>query len=439
MVASLRRLALFAYYFPPLGGAGSQRALSFARHLPEHGWEVVVVTPREGVFGKDSSLLQDGIPGVRVIRTGTLEPAVIVRKLLKREEAGSSVSAGDYVEEVEVGAVGRAIRSWARERIYFPDSSRGWISHAVRAAGREHRKAPFSVVLSSSPPVSAHVAAERFSSKQGIPWVADWRDLWTDRVPLPVARMLDAQEMESRMLRSAAAVFAPMDALRDHLRGKRGQDPVVTVRNGFEPIDFSGPVRRPPEDGIFRIVYTGTLYSPEEQFPGAVFEALRRIRSRPGSDLLRVRFLGKVHPGAMDLAKAAGIVEGLEMDGFLPHAKCLEAMADSRLLLMMATDKGDRALNVEVPAKTYEYLAARRPILALADPASETGRILGNRAGVWVCPFRDTDGIERAIVEAMQIKNPVLPPWPDIAEFTRATQAAKVAEVLDQVVASGAR
>ena len=75
-------IVLVAYYFPPLGGVGSQRALSFARHLPSLGFEVVVVTPKRGAYGLDPTLPADGsMAGVRVVRTGSFEPAVIARKL----------------------------------------------------------------------------------------------------------------------------------------------------------------------------------------------------------------------------------------------------------------------------------------------------------------------------------------------------------------------
>jgi hypothetical protein len=63
-------IVLVAYYYPPLGGVGSQRALSFARHLPALGYDVVVVTPRRGAYGLDATLpADDAQPGLGGGRT----------------------------------------------------------------------------------------------------------------------------------------------------------------------------------------------------------------------------------------------------------------------------------------------------------------------------------------------------------------------------------
>lgn len=47
MGASLKlRLLLIAFYFPPIGWAGSQRPAKFANYLAELGWNVRVIAPR---------------------------------------------------------------------------------------------------------------------------------------------------------------------------------------------------------------------------------------------------------------------------------------------------------------------------------------------------------------------------------------------------------
>ena len=73
----MRRVGLLAYYFPPLGGAGVQRAVTLARRLPELGWEPVVVTgpagggdrwtPRDAGLGR-------GLDDLEVVRVEGPEP-----------------------------------------------------------------------------------------------------------------------------------------------------------------------------------------------------------------------------------------------------------------------------------------------------------------------------------------------------------------------------
>src|SRR3981081_278772 len=68
------RVLMIAHHFPPMGGSGSNRALAFARYLPEYGWESVVVTPGAAwAANRDERLLVELPPGLRVIRTRSFE------------------------------------------------------------------------------------------------------------------------------------------------------------------------------------------------------------------------------------------------------------------------------------------------------------------------------------------------------------------------------
>src|SRR5712664_991126 len=40
----IRSCLLIAYYYPPGGGVGVQRALKFSKYLPEFGWRPIVLT-----------------------------------------------------------------------------------------------------------------------------------------------------------------------------------------------------------------------------------------------------------------------------------------------------------------------------------------------------------------------------------------------------------
>src|SRR5437879_1367024 len=40
-----RKLLLVSYHFPPSAAVAVYRMLGFARHLPQHGWDVCVVAP----------------------------------------------------------------------------------------------------------------------------------------------------------------------------------------------------------------------------------------------------------------------------------------------------------------------------------------------------------------------------------------------------------
>ena len=59
-------------FFPPMGGGGVQRPLSFVSHLPARGWRTTVVTPSPDAYWIRDDDLAEGLPAEsRVIRTRT--------------------------------------------------------------------------------------------------------------------------------------------------------------------------------------------------------------------------------------------------------------------------------------------------------------------------------------------------------------------------------
>jgi len=58
----MRRLLIFAYFYPPLAGGGVHRVLSFTRHLPAHGWACTVVCAGERDFWVTDDSLVAAVP-----------------------------------------------------------------------------------------------------------------------------------------------------------------------------------------------------------------------------------------------------------------------------------------------------------------------------------------------------------------------------------------
>lgn len=385
-------IVLVAYYYPPLGGVGSQRALSFARHLPSFGWDVVVVTPQSGAYGLDPSLpADDALPGVRVVRTNSFEPAVIARKLRGGER--TAAPAGAMVEGAGTGRVASVVRKALNATVYFPDHARGWVGPAARAAVDAGRAAGAVAIVSSSPPVSGHVAALRAAKELGIPAVLDFRDLWTAHRGQfdDSSRARRERKLERDLLRDAAMVTTVSNACHSwlvHSEGGRASAPVHVLRNAHEESDFAGPP--PPRDpSVFRIVHAGTLYGAKQDTT-AFFRALAYLRGSEqlGPRRLEVVLAGKVDPHVVETARAEGCADLLVMPGFVTHDEAIALMRNASVnLLLTWTDEGPVRDGV-CPGKMYEQIAARRPVLALALPGCEAARILAMTGGALVVdPF----------------------------------------------------
>src|SRR5215471_18327497 len=226
----MRRLLMICYYFPPLGGIGSIRALKFAQYLPEFDWDPTVITPRNGAYYRDPTLKFDE---KKVFRTASLE---ISRKAkwIMGSRGGSDTRPAD------VGPALERVRRFMRRWVYRPDPQIGWYPFAVQRARKVLRSGKFDAIFSSSFPVTAHLVARRVHQEFGTPWVAEFRDLWTDLVRYDSRRrqMLD-EATERAVLRGATELVSVSEGYAGILSGRVGRR-VLVITNGFDPADFRG-------------------------------------------------------------------------------------------------------------------------------------------------------------------------------------------------------
>jgi glycosyltransferase involved in cell wall biosynthesis len=319
----------------------------------------------------------------------------------------------------------------------LPDSYAGWAHRAQTIATRRARRGDVSVILSSSPPESVHLAACAVARDTRLPWVADFRDPW---IPLAFRRPPTAwhrarqEALERRVLESADRITA---ASRTHAEvlaravGAARAERVEHVPNGFEPMDALEPA--PVEPERFVIAFTGTMaQQPETEI---LLEAVHDFLAHhpDARRRVRVRLAGPFEQGYQDRAVALGLTGIVEFLGPIAHgeARRLQRRAD---LLVLFKPYGP-AFDTMVPGKLYEYADAGRPWAALLEPEQEAAE-LARRAGAAVLPPGKRQPlaaeIERRYQEwrAAGRAPDARPPW--LNEYTRAALAARLADTLER-------
>jgi glycosyltransferase involved in cell wall biosynthesis len=414
----MHRLLAIHYFFPPLGGIGSIRALKFARYLPSAGWEPTVVAPENGFFWRDPSL---GTEGLSVVRTPSFEVSRLARRrLMGHLETDQS--------PVQARGVLRNLQRFVRRQVYRPDAHLGWYPFALSAARGLVREKVFSAVLSSSFPLTAHLVGRRLRRDLGLPWVAEFRDPWTDLRSYDSARRKAwDQRLEASFLREADAVVTVSEGFAQALK-ERGARRVFVVTNGFDPEDY------PDHQELENVVaYLGTYY-PGRQDLDTALGAFSELISQGMAPGLRFRFVGEYGPELHAAVRRAGLQEHVDVTGFFPHRAALRVLGNARLLLLLGSQSGapiDPVARGWIPAKAFEYLGARRPVLYVGDVQSEVADILRQAgAGEIVAPG-DHSGAKAAAVRLLA--RPQACRGDGISIFTRRALAARLALVLDEV------
>ena len=379
------RVLMFTYYYPPLGGAGVQRSLKFSKYLPGFGITPSVISADSAGYTQDRSLMAEVPAGIEVLRLPHT-PALTRLLALTKRHGGSRAPAP--AAPVAPGAAMSAPapgrwRDLALQLItslQVPDDKVAWARQARRAALALMQRTPFDLVFSSSPPVSAHLAAMHVARHAGVPWVADFRDLWTanpDYIAPAWRRVVD-RRLEGRFLAQASGVVTVSEHLAASLAERAGpRVPVLSIPNGYDEADFAGAQAREHEPGSFCIVHAGTFYgqrSPQGFLNGVeqLFEREPATRAR-----LRIRFIGNMGARFEPMLSAFGARHPgvLERTGYIAHHQALAEVlsADALLLVIGGDDEGAAGV---MTGKLFEYLRAGRPILLLGATDGEAARLV---------------------------------------------------------------
>jgi glycosyltransferase involved in cell wall biosynthesis len=273
----------------------------------------------------------------------------------------------------------------------------------------------------------------------GLPWIIEFRDPWIlnpFREPRPFRWMESFENwLERKMLHSADhVVVTSIQYMRDFLRRypTLKPDAFSYVPNGYDPEDFENVMPRSFEK--FTILHTGNFYEARSPIP--FLKALRVLLH--GEPQLRanfqVLFVGKKDLNAEAALKEFSLEDVVRQVGSVSHASSIEYMLGADVLLLIPGPG-----NGTMPGKTFEYLAARKPILAIAEPGVAQELISSAGIGMVAAPD-DIAGIANALRNMYRGITEKSYRYPDTSDlrnrYDRRQLAGRIAQILANVTAT---
>ena len=424
------RALIVSYYFPPAGGGGVQRVLKLCKHLPAFGWDVDVLAPDDPKWVAHDPGLAAEIPDGTVVHRARYHGP-------SDERPAADVLAG------ATGLSGVATRAGLYGRqLLLPDPRVVWVPNAARAAVRIVRERSASVVLTTSPPSSAHMIGNVVARRTGIPWIADLRDSWLanphrryERRGVRAKRAV-LETMARRTFARVSALTAVTETIADEALALAPKGtPSAVISNGCDFDEFAGLDHEP--SGRLRILHAGFFFGVRS--PRPFLEALARLLAdRPElRETIEARFVGGFRTADREWAETLGLGAALRIDGFLPHDQALAAMKGADALLLLIPRAGGLGRSV-LSGKLFEYLAAERPVLALVPPEGIAADLLRSTGFARIADPDDVAAIRAQLenlVEAWgagDLGERLLPA--DLRErLDRRTRAAEMADVFRSV------
>src|ERR1700687_2674073 len=249
----MRRVLIIADHFTPRAAIGSLRPKGLAMHLPRYGWEPIVLTPR----------LPDGPrPPVQIIETDYVDA-------LGQWKARFGLDPKRGVHQQFSLPQGKTpnrvlphtrVMKWLKPLLLFPDVTKGWTDFAMDAIRQLKEQTTIDAILTTSPPITCNLIGARAKQMLGVPWLADFRDLWSQDTSArndgnnSIFHFFD-QRLEASILRQADALVTVSAPWAERLQKRVPKTPVQWITNAFDPEDFDFlPV---PLTKSFSITYTG--------------------------------------------------------------------------------------------------------------------------------------------------------------------------------------
>jgi glycosyltransferase involved in cell wall biosynthesis len=432
----MKKVLIITYYWPPSGGGGVHRWLKFTKYLRSFGWEPIILTASENEIPvKDNSLLQEIPENIKTHRVPIWEPYSLYKALVGKNKK-SKIYSG-FIEENKSRAWSQKLAIYIRSNFFIPDARMFWIRPVVKYLVNYLKNNHVDVIVSTGPPHTTHLIGQKIHRKTKIPWVADFRDPWTDidyYEQLNLSKWADRKHkrLEKEVLLSASRIVAISNSMREDFITSSERKDVLLINNGYDPSDFKEPAEK--MDSRFSIIHLGSMN--KDRNPEILWKALSELsKNNPEfNDHLQIKLIGNVDYSILESLENYNLSKFLKKEEYLPHNVAIEEMRSSQILLLPINNtKNSKGI---LPGKFYEYMAAKRPILAIGPLDSDCAELLKETGSGEIFDYNDFNGLKNQVMSwfLQYQKNQLSIKPKGVDEYSRKNLVGKYAKVFNELI-----
>lgn len=409
-----------------------QRWLKFVTYLRDFGIEPIVYVPENPHYPlRDQSLVSEVPAGITILKNKIIEPYAGAGIFSK--EKTQTISSG-IIEKPEKQNGLQKLLLYIRGNFFIPDARKFWIKPSVRYLLKYLSKNPVDAIITTGPPHSLHLIGLQLKAKTGLPWIADFRDPWTDigyhdKLKLTKSSQKKHITLERNVLNAADHIITTSPKTKTDFE-KITKKPITCITNGFEEIKQIPTVL----DNQFTLSHIGSLLS--DRNPEVLWQVLSELKNEQNSfgEDLKIKLAGKVSSSVIDSIKEYRLEDNLELLGYVNHQEALLLQRKAQVLVLIEINAPEtRAI---IPGKVFEYLAARRPILGIGPKEADFFKIVeGSDSGVCFNYDQKTELKEQILNWYSAYREEGIPSNnSDISKYTRKNLTGKLAEVIEETI-----
>ncbi|NND62995.1 MAG: glycosyltransferase [Flavobacteriaceae bacterium] len=391
----MKRVLIICYYWPPAGGPGVQRWLKFVKYLRDFNIQPFLFVPENAHYPLvDESLIQEVPTGIEIIRFPIKEPYRFAKWFSKSKT--KKMSSG-IISEKKPSFIERFLL-YIRGNFFIPDARVNWVKPSVGFLRKYLSEENIDTIITTGPPHSLHLIGLQLKAESGVKWMADFRDPWTSIHYHKSLRLSEASEkkhkkLEKEVLQNADHVVVTSKGTAAEFQQITNR-PISVITNGYdisEEIIVEG-------DKKFSLVHVGSLLN--ERNPKVLWQVLSElIEEEEGfSNDFELKLAGALGQEVLTAIDNYGLTHLTNNLGYVSTKEATRLMHSAQLLLLVEMDKEET--KVILPGKLFEYLNARRPILAIGPRDSDITEIIEETRSGDYYSYSDISAIKNKIKDS---------------------------------------
>jgi glycosyltransferase involved in cell wall biosynthesis len=432
MAEKRKKVLIVTYYWLPSSGTGTYRISKFVKYLIKLGWEPVILTPEKAVSSFEEEETEPIYQNVKVYRTKILEPTFFFRK---NNATSKNVTNASFFLSEKLTLRQKLVR-WIRLNLFIPDAKILWKPFAVRKGKKAIKEEKPDIILSTSPPPTAHLVAKKLAEWSNLKWIADFRDPWTniyyyDLLKISSLAKRINRRLEDRVIHTANIIITVSD---NFFTQPAAQSKNIRIENGYDPDDLKEINIESSQNDKFTVRYLGSLKT--NQFPKNFFLLLKELgEDETYREKIRLELIGFIDPSINQFIKDNNIKIEIATRNFLSHKEAVKKMALSDMLIL--TIGRSRLSKNVVSTKIFEYLMVQKPVLAFGHKDGTANKILEETNAGKMFNYGDYQEVKQYFLEVynnwLQNKN-YRPKIKNSEKYSFYHHTARLAELFEQFI-----
>ncbi len=427
----MKRALIITYYWPPAGGPGVQRWLKFVRYFKEFGIEPIVYIPENPHYPLvDHNIVSEVPQGIEILKQPIKEPYGFAN-LFSRKKT-KQISSGIITNKKQ--SFTEKLMLWVRGNFFIPDARIGWVKPSVTYLQKYIKENPVDLIITTGPPHSLHLIGLTLKETLNLKWIADFRDPWTTihyhkSLKLSKSSERKHKQLEAQTLSTADRIVVTSPSTKKEFE-EITKTPIEVITNGYEILE---EIHRIP-DTSFTLAHIGSLLS--ERNPNVLWQVLSEICNENESfaNDFKMKLVGAISKDIISSIHKYGLQENCDVMGYVTHKEALQLQHNAQVLLLVEMDRPEtRAI---IPGKLFEYLAAKRPILALGPKESDIVEIISETNSGAYFNYTEEDQLKKQILSYYKDyqKGTLNIASQHIIKYSRRELTKKMSEVIKKVI-----